>query len=326
MSDLGAPFGSESSALGINAQGQILLASTDVLHNHVFVLSQGSFTDTGLTQAAGINDLGQVVGSVPAPGASRVLVYDTSGLHDLGFDGLRYGINNGGQVVGLFPVTNASGQLHNHAFLYTNAVADDLGTLFGGNSAATAINNSGVVVGSSDGFGFIYANGKMTEIDPNGTALALAVNNLGDVVGYDKFGAFVYHNGALSNLNDLIDPSSGLKLTAAYGINDLGQIVGSAMAASGDQHAVPAHADPGAASSRAARRRRPAGAEAPVAVVTDELPRCARSSESRSSTALTCWSGASPRSMCRPGKRGRPGNRGRESLMNEERNDSRPLI
>ena len=40
-----------------------------------------------------------------------------------------------------------------------------------------------------------------------------------------------------SSLNQLIGPSSGLKLEQAYGINHARQIVGEAMTASGEQHA-----------------------------------------------------------------------------------------
>jgi probable HAF family extracellular repeat protein len=41
----------------------------------------------------------------------------------------------------------------------------------------------------------------------------------------------------MSNLNDLVDPASGLTLNAANDINDLGQIVGYGTTAGGQIHA-----------------------------------------------------------------------------------------
>src|SRR5207302_1053292 len=64
---------------------------------------------------------------------------------------------------------------------------------------------------------------------------ALAINNSGQVVGEDDLGADVpfsppmravfYSDGQITDLNDLIDPALGIRLTAAVGINDNGQIV-----------------------------------------------------------------------------------------------------
>ncbi len=62
---------------------------------------------------------------------------------------------------------------------------------------------------------------------------ALDINNKGQIVGNSHIlngdsHAFLYDsaNGML-DLNDFIDPDSGWVLTIAYGINDLGQIIGS---------------------------------------------------------------------------------------------------
>ena len=71
----------------------------------------------------------------------------------------------------------------------------DLGILGGNYSYAYGINNAGQVVGSS------------------GAADS----------GFNH--AFLYSNGQMMDLNDLIDPSLGITLTEATGINDHGQIV-----------------------------------------------------------------------------------------------------
>jgi probable HAF family extracellular repeat protein len=85
------------------------------------------------------------------------------------------------------------------AALYTNGTWKSLGTLGGPGSTALAINDSGVVVGASAISGssntthaFIYANGKMTDLNsllpPSFTGVTLFgatnINNLGQIVAY----------------------------------------------------------------------------------------------------------------------------------------------
>jgi probable HAF family extracellular repeat protein len=62
-------------------------------------------------------------------------------------------------------------------------------------------------------------------------SVALAINNVGKVVGYSstKSGtsrAVLWDNNSIKDLNNLIPPNSGWKLTYANDINDSGQIVG----------------------------------------------------------------------------------------------------
>jgi probable HAF family extracellular repeat protein len=107
-----------------------------------------------------------------------------------GFGTYAMDINDAGQVVG--HARSAAGYLH--AFLYSDGLMTDLGTLGGWSS---------------------YAYG---------------VNNAGDVVGYSSTvdgsrHAFLYRNGVLRDLNDLVDTEEW-KLVEAYSINSTGQIVG----------------------------------------------------------------------------------------------------
>lgn len=55
--------------------------------------------------------------------------------------------------------------------------------------------------------------------------------------GWEGARAFLWQHGALTALNDLLPPGSGWDLTAAFGINDAGQIVG-AGTRNGRQQAV----------------------------------------------------------------------------------------
>ena len=61
--------------------------------------------------------------------------------------------------------------------------------------------------------------------------MAWAVNTAGEIVGQSPNAAgtphaFLWKSGTMQDLNDLVDPSSGWVLAAAYGINDSGVIVG----------------------------------------------------------------------------------------------------
>jgi len=150
-----------------------------------------------------------------------------------------YGINSSGQIVGDGP---------EDAYLYTNGVTQDLGSLGGqgstGGSAATAINDAGQIVGTSytsslTWDGFLYSNGTMLDLGSFGGAdtEALAINNAGTVVGYSDIAnpssgtgmsAFLYSNGTLTDLDALL---GGTHNTSANGVNDAGTIVGTALTA-----------------------------------------------------------------------------------------------
>jgi probable HAF family extracellular repeat protein len=119
-----------------------------------------------------------------------------------------------------------------------------LGTLGGSNSAATAVNGVGQVVGGSAtasgaSHAFLWQSGAMTDLGTLGGSGSLAegINASGQVVGDSgtpsgATHAFLWQNGAMTDLGTL-----GGSYSRAYGINGTGQVVGESTTSSGATHA-----------------------------------------------------------------------------------------
>lgn len=163
------------------------------------------------------------------------------------------GINLLGDVVGTALLANGKP----HAFLYRAGRMVDLGTLTGGTeSYATAIADNGVIVGYG-GLndypysaiaefkyqGFVWQEGVMRTVGAlhcycsssrrYGHSRALAVNNAGIVVGSSMAGgfgtptvAFRLVSGKLEDIGRDPDGVGRLHSSAAWAINDLGEITG----------------------------------------------------------------------------------------------------
>ncbi|MGB2714428.1 MAG: Calx-beta domain-containing protein [Vicinamibacterales bacterium] len=252
--DLGT-FGTVQSAqaVDVNDAGQVV----GVAGNRAFLWQNGTKTDLGTlgsgsaAWAFGLNEAGQVVGhsalTTPPSGAHAVL-WSNGAITDLTPDlpsnqtAAATAINEAGQVVGNIYYTTA--------FLWQNGTRTSLGHLGGGNSAASDLNDSGLVVGSSYtdqmtplGFmqhPFVWQNGVMTDLgllagDEDGGASA--INNAGQIVGssgrtdpdtYESFyRAFLYSSGVMTAL-----PVPSWEAYAGD-INDAGVVVGSMRAGGG---------------------------------------------------------------------------------------------
>jgi probable HAF family extracellular repeat protein len=220
------------------------------------------------SEANGINDAGEVVGdSYMASGAEQGFLYNGSivGLGTLGGQtSFANGINDSGQIVG-YSSTSTGAQ---DAYLYSNGTMVDLNDEVSGTDgwtmiAANAINNAGQVTGyAGDGSAsdaFLFSNGMFTRLYANyyGGAVGYAINDnaeiAGDfllVIGVGEFGpstpptsnssqeavpaaasppgglrGFLYTNNGVQDFQIAAGLGGG---GDAYGINEAGQVVGSA--------------------------------------------------------------------------------------------------
>jgi probable HAF family extracellular repeat protein len=264
--------GARSYADAINATGAIAgsSVSADGKVNQAVKWENGIgvflTSPNGESSAYSINDAGDLAGSatVTTNGASWTHAAKWSGdaftdLGTLGGDSSEASsINAGGQIAGASGTKAGAGSLllddTAHAFLWTNGVMVDLGTLGGDSSSANALNDKGQVVGWSGtkpGGGalafdpgaqaFVVDGGQMVGLGGLGDAgisSASAINNNGLIAGYaidaaNGQRAVIWKNASIVDLNTLIPAGSGLTLLAAYDINDAGQIVCGAKSADG---------------------------------------------------------------------------------------------
>jgi len=231
VQDLGTLGGTRSEAYALNEQGQVVGYSTTATGaRHAFLWTPGvGMRDLGVlaeglgSVARGINDRGDVVGqsTLPIPAIPRnpethaFLWTPAGGLQDLGALGsgltssVAYDINNAGQVVGrsysadriIPPDPGSDPEYFSRAFLWAPGQGmKDLGALASGYAVAYAINDAGLVVGKS-----------------------WVSTVLSEEFGYSGRPVLWEPGQGIRDLGGLRD---GPHNSAAYGINEAGQVVG----------------------------------------------------------------------------------------------------
>jgi probable HAF family extracellular repeat protein len=157
MTDLGTLGGFESSALGINARGQVVgFARTADDAIHAVLWDHGSTTDLGEGRACAINAAGQIVGE----SGGRAVVWDHGQMLDIGVSG--YAADNplceASEPFQHAPTINAAGVVALNActnvgvctaYLWRRGTLTTLDDLGGGYTKVFGLNPRGSIVGQS---------------------------------------------------------------------------------------------------------------------------------------------------------------------------------
>jgi probable HAF family extracellular repeat protein len=187
-----------------------------------------------------INEAGLVVGeSNTAWTWSQANGYTLLPALNGGTSSTANAVNDNGWVVG-----NSAAAEGSRATLWRPGLAPlNLGFIveLGGTSVAFGINNANVVVGNSGAFAGFTRAFRWTEASglvdlgaPGGrSSFANDINESGQIVGYASYSANPQNrailwdtDGTAYELDQFLPAGSGWTLTEAYGINDLGWIVG----------------------------------------------------------------------------------------------------
>jgi len=252
MSPLSAlPGGYDSYAAGVNNAGQVVGWAEDGIHDPTCNAPTQVLQFEAVIWEPNLTEMTQLP---PYPGDP---------------DSAATAINDIGDVVGISGLcSNAvGGASAKHALLWQNGKPIDLGNIGGlAWNTPTALNNHGEIVGFANTSGdenaplspvaFLWTKqtGKMEKLprlDDDQTSAAYDINEEGQIVGVSNGGpqgsrAFLYQNGMIHDLNEIVVADSPLYLLIAQGINDHGEIVGTAVDQSGQQVgfvAVPAYED-----------------------------------------------------------------------------------
>lgn len=216
---------------GLNAGNLAVGFITDAQGDQVPAYFSGAQTGllSGVGQANGVNDLGEIVGTTYQNNSPFVSYWSNGQLVTTAISGYGTAVNNSGQLAG--GDLNGSGQLR--AFVSTNGVISDLGTLGGTWSSAYALDSAGQIAGTSTTttgafHAFFYSSGGMVDLGTLGgtNSYGLAINSSGSVAGNASVStgyshAFEWNGSLMADLGTL-----GGNQSYAYGIDASGNVVG----------------------------------------------------------------------------------------------------
>jgi probable HAF family extracellular repeat protein len=230
----------------------LLVAEASEARYRVIKIIEGS--GTTVPEAGGINQKGQVVGSIDVRGSANLWLWSNGVREDLplgnGKAGNAVALNNQGQVVGSFYTGESFidfwGDLHAvyHAFVWDNGSLLDLGTLGGWNSVGLWINDQGVLVGASstadrDSFPFITRDGQkhsLQSLISNATGWNLALETHYVAADGRIWGVGTY--GTKNHIYEMTPETNGMyrirsrgvietiDVVKVFAINEFGQAVG----------------------------------------------------------------------------------------------------
>jgi probable HAF family extracellular repeat protein len=196
-------------------------------------------SDEGFVQLLGVTSDGVVLGTIdssqPFLATNGVITFlDLPNAFPLA-------INNAGVLAGTVNViTNSQFQLRAAVFVGTNVTRIPTESIASGNSAATALNDAGHVVGvvSSNGVnrGFLFRDGELFDLgllDGWDRLTPMAINSQDQIVGFAGHSgdsatntAFIWNAGQLTDFSPLIAKRKGTIISGqTIDINDAGSIV-----------------------------------------------------------------------------------------------------
>jgi uncharacterized membrane protein len=223
-----------------------------------FSVAQGnykfnSFQNPGatVTRVFGLNGHGELVGTDNViPGRHAFLVnrnsyvaLDASGILGTHISFAR-DVNDAGDIVGGYIGDDGN----EHGFILRHSTLVTLDVPFAGSAGTQldGINNSGIIAGvwvdeAFTAHGFIYERGNFAHLDYPGAldTFPYGINSRGDIVGnWDTDQSTVGHGFVVSGgrIFSIDVPGAVPDGTAATGINDSGEIVGSFIGEDGNSH------------------------------------------------------------------------------------------
>lgn len=238
LTELATLGGATSYAFAINENGQVAgyAAIAGDSAEHAVLWTAAKATDLGTlggasSQGYAINAGGQIAGSSGTTDKhhNNGVFWTGTRMTDLGPDAIANGINSRGQIAGTV------GQSIRRAVMWRGAEPTGLAGLGGSESNATAINDSGWIVGDSEmpSHSAIHAVlWKATTPIDLGTlggdySFAMAINKGGQVVGYAGLAGKPGTHATLWNGTAPIDLGTlGGTTSMALGISDTGLVVG----------------------------------------------------------------------------------------------------